>query len=77
MARHPGQSTLIVSHSGALNRLLMSWLAIDPGRHPVFHFDNASITRIFLNGTLLQIRSLNDIVHLQATTEPVDAATHW
>jgi broad specificity phosphatase PhoE len=75
--RHRGQKVVVVSHGGSINRLLMSWLGIDPQRHPVFHLDNASLTHVRLSGALIQLRMLNDTSHLQAETAPTDTVTHW
>ena len=77
VARHAGQTIAVVSHGGSLNRLLMAWLGIDVLRHPPFHLDNTSITRVRLRGTLVQVMALNDCSHLRGFAAPVDLQSHW
>jgi broad specificity phosphatase PhoE len=77
LSRHREQMVAIVSHGGSINRLLMSWLGIDPQRHPPFHVDNASLTHVRMTDALMQIRMLNDISHLPMDHAPHDVAAHW
>jgi 2,3-bisphosphoglycerate-dependent phosphoglycerate mutase len=75
--RHAGQTIAVVTHGGSINRLLMAWLGIAVLRHPVFHLDNTSLTRVRLRGALVQLMALNDCSHLRELTAPVDLQSHW
>lgn len=77
LARHLGGSVAVVAHGGTLNRLLMAWLGIEVRRHPVFHFDNTSITRVRWRGALVQVLALNDCAHVRELAAPADLQTHW
>ncbi len=65
IARHPNQTVVIVSHGGALNRLLISWLGINVRRRSMFDLYNCSITRVSTDGATCRVHCVNDIQHLQ------------
>jgi len=66
IARHAEQTVVVVSHGGALNRLLITWLGIDAQRRSMFDLFNASITRISTDGVYYRVRCINDTQHLQS-----------
>jgi len=74
MGSHPNQTIIIVSHGGAINRLLIHWLGIDMSRHSPFQLHNTSIRRVSYDAIRFRVHSLNDTYHLARLSERVDTA---
>lgn len=62
--RHPGAPIGIVTHGGTLRILLATLLDLDIGQRLPFTFDNASVSKIDVGASRVDVRLLNDTCHL-------------
>jgi len=58
------RDVVVVSHGGLLGAYLLKLLKTDPDLGRLFHFDNASVTLVELNGERPHLHRVNDISHL-------------
>jgi broad specificity phosphatase PhoE len=61
---HVDREVAVVSHGGLIGAYLLKLLNTDPELGYLFHFDNASVTIVELNGAQPRLYRVNDISHL-------------
>jgi broad specificity phosphatase PhoE len=63
-ARHPGQTTLLVTHGGIICHVLAAWLGTGPADWPRWEPHNCAITFLYPDGAGWRATRVNDIRHL-------------
>lgn len=65
IARHAGETVILVSHGGTLGAMIGTMLGLPAMRRHPFAFGNASVAKASYEGGRWRLRSLNDRCHLR------------
>jgi len=65
IARHSGQTVVVVTHRGVINAYLS--MVLDIGRDMFFLPEHSSISHLRIHQDLYALQNINDVAHLMTT----------